>query len=403
VVLVTGPPLAGVTSVVAALRERVPEPVLVDAELGPDEVPAAVVVVVSAVAPMTESDCGQVDVAAAQAYCVIGAVSKVDAHRGWHGVLAANRATMRARSPRYRAVPWVAVAAAPDVGPPNVDELVESLGDALRDPTLVRRNLLHTSDIRVAQLRSARAALLRERRGARSERALALRGGLHQARVELSRFVRQRCSVLRADFRARAAALPRGGRPRFEATLRGEVETVLEELAGQLRTRARELAGALDVAEPACPDPVDRPQLTAPPVASRQGERRLTMVLGAGFGLGVAMAVSRLLGGLAQHLAGVALAVGALCGLALTVWLVTTRAQLQERALLDRWVTEIVTTARSHGEELVVSWLLAAELGLAAGLAARDEADATELSERADAIDAELRALARLTAGSQKD
>jgi hypothetical protein len=40
---------------------------------------------------------------------------------------------------------------------------------------------------------------------------------------------------------------------------------------------------------------------------------------------------------------------------------------------------------------------------LAAGLAARDEADATELSERADAIDAELRALARLTAGSQKD
>jgi len=127
------------------------------------------------------------------------------------------------------------------------------------------------------------------------------------------------------------------------------------------------------------------------------------MVLGAGFGLGVAMAVSRLLGGLAQELAVAALVVGGASGLALTVWLVMTRALLQERAALDRWVTEVVTTLRWHGEELVAGRLLAAELGFAAELAARDDAESAELAERVGAIDAELRALARLTAVEQED
>ena len=48
------------------------------------------------------------------------------------------------------------------------------------------------------------------------------------------------------------------------------------------------------------------------------------------------MAVSRLLGGLDQGLAVAALVGGASSGVALTVWLVLTRALLQERALLDR-------------------------------------------------------------------
>jgi hypothetical protein len=82
---------------------------------------------------------------------------------------------------------------------------------------------------------------------------------------------------------------------------------------------------------------------------------------------------------------------------------VITRALLQERALFDRWVTEVVTTLRWHGEELVASRLLAAELGFAAGLAARDEAESADLSERVGAIDAQLRTLSRLTAVVQED
>jgi hypothetical protein len=392
-VLVTGPPRSGVSNLVAALRARMPELALVEAaELGQGDVPTAVVVVVSAAAPMTESDCRQVDVATAGTELVIGVISKVDAHRGWRDVLAENRAALHARSSRYRAMRWVAVAAAPDVGVPKVDGLAESMRDELRNVTTSTRKPLPASDIRVGQLRAGRTALLRDRRQARSARALTLRGGLHEARAALGRFVRQRCVAMRTDFRARAAELRRGDFARFQAELLDEAAAMLDDLAHQLLARSDELAGALDVTAPACPGPGAGPQLPASPAAPRQ-ERRLTMVLGAGFGLGVAMAVSRLLGGLDQGLAVAAFVGGAASGVALTVWLVITRALLQERALFDRWAAEVVTTVRWHGEELVASWLLAVELGFAAELAARDEAESADLSERVGAIDAELRAL----------
>ena len=378
-----------------------PETALVEAdELSPRERPAAAVVVVSGVAPMTESDCSQVDVVTSQTDFVIGVVSKIDAHRDWRDVLAADRATLHARSSRYRAMPWVPVAAAPDVGPPNVGQLVDSLRNRLRTNN---SGVTAALDAHIGRLRAGRTALIRDRRLARSERTLALRGGLHQGRASLGRFVRQRCMILRADFRARAAELPRDGVARFEAELLGEVEAVLDELDERMLALGRELAGTLDVTEPACPNPAAGPQLTAPSVAARHGERRLTTVLGAGFGLGVAMAVSRLLGGLTQELAVASLVVGGLSGFALTVWLVMTRALLQDRALLDRWVTEVVSTLRWHGEDLVASRLLAAELGFAAELAARDEAESTALSDRVEAIDAELRALARQAARSSAD
>ena len=91
VVLVTGPWLAGTTSLIAALRERMPERTFVEAdELGPVDAPAAVVFVVSAITPATESDCALVDLAAKYADLVIGVVSKIDAHRDWRDVRATN-------------------------------------------------------------------------------------------------------------------------------------------------------------------------------------------------------------------------------------------------------------------------------------------------------------------------
>jgi hypothetical protein len=386
-VLVTGPPRSGVTSLVAALRERMPEVALVEAaDLGSGDVPTAVVVVVSGVAPMTESDCRQVDVVTVRCAFVVGVVSKIDAHRGWRDVLAASAL-------RYRAMPWLAVAAAPDVGPPRLDGLVEHLRDTSRKP-------LPVGDIRVGRLRAGRAALLRDRRRARSARALTLRGGLHQARAAMGRFVRQRCVTMRTDFRARAAELRRGDVARFEADLLDEAKTMLGELEQQLLARSDELAVMLDLAAPPRPRQGAAPQLPAPPTAPRQ-ERRLTMVLGSGFGLGVAMAVSRLLGGLDQGMAVAALVVGATAGVGLTVWLVMTRALLQERALLDRWVGEVAATLRWHGEELVASRLLAVELGFAAALAVRDEAESADLSERVGAIDAELAPGSGHTGGSR--
>jgi predicted GTPase len=128
VVLVTGPWLAGATSVIDALRERLSEHTFVEAdELGPADAPAAVVFVVSAIAPLTESDSALVDLVANYTDLIIGVVAKIDAHRSWREVLAADRAQLAARAPRYQHVQWVGAAAAPDLGEPRLDELVDLL------------------------------------------------------------------------------------------------------------------------------------------------------------------------------------------------------------------------------------------------------------------------------------
>ena len=84
-------------------------------------------------------------------------------------------------------------------------------------------------------------------------------------------------------------------------------------------------------------------------------------VLGVGFGLGIALASSRLLAGLAPGLAVAGMAAGAVAGLALVVWVVRVRGLLHDRALLDRWVTEVASTLRWHGEATVAERLLFAE------------------------------------------
>ena len=92
------------------------------------------------------------------------------------------------------------------------------------------------------------------------------------------------------------------------------------------------------------------------------------MILGAGFGLGVALAVTRLFAGLAPGLTVAGLVVGGLVGLLLTVWVVGIRGLLHDRAVLDRWVTDVTTTLRSAMEERVATRVLAAETALTSAL-----------------------------------
>lgn len=140
-VLVTGPWMAGVTAVAAALQERLPQHKFVEStDLGPGEVPTAVVFVVSAAAHLTPSDCALLDAATEHTDAVVGVVSKIDVHRGWREVLAANRDTLAAHAPRYARVPWVGAAALPDVGEPDVDDLAKTVAAQLDDADLARRN-----------------------------------------------------------------------------------------------------------------------------------------------------------------------------------------------------------------------------------------------------------------------
>ncbi len=134
-VVVVGPPLAGVSAVVVALRSRLPGALILDAaDNAPARAPDAVVAVVSAVAPVTQSEWAGVERAAAGAGLLVAAVSKVDAQLGWRDVLAVDRARVAGWNPRRAALPWLGVAAAPDLGPVHVDELVEVLRAALDGP-----------------------------------------------------------------------------------------------------------------------------------------------------------------------------------------------------------------------------------------------------------------------------
>jgi len=413
VVLVTGPWLAGVSGVVAALSERLPEHTFIEsADLAPGEAPTAVVFVVSAAAALTQSDCALLDAATAHTAVVIGAVSKIDVHRTWHDVVAADRDVLSAHAPRYRDVPWVGVAALPDRGEPQVDELVATVREQLARTDLARRNRLRAWEsrlqtiadrydrdadgagrrARVEALREQRTEILRQRRLAKSERTIALRSQTQQARVQLSYFARNRCASVRSELQEDAARLTRRHLSGFEPYARGRIDEVVAEVDEGITTHLADVAKSLDLgADSSAPAALPTIEIPAPQLKSRRLETRLMMLVGAGFGLGVALTLSRLLADLAPGLAVAGAVACAAIGLALTVWVVGTRGLLRDRALLDRWAGEATAQLRSALEQLVATRLLGAESSLTAALGEQDEVESARVTEQVGVIDTELR------------
>jgi hypothetical protein len=364
VIAVVGSPSAGVSSLAAALAERLPDHTVVEASLAPD----AVVVVASAVAPLADSDVDLIERAAAGTDLVIGAVSKIDAHRGWRDVQTADRALLARRDERYRKVPWVGVAAAPDLGEPDVDELVRALVACLAKPD----------------------RLPRARQPSRSVDAIAVRGKIQRARLTLTYFVRRRCAEIGADLRSEAAELPRGGVARFGDGVRDAVadfgaeldiaiDTVIDEAfdraIGDFASTSLPVTTlalttlALTTPRASAGPP---PQLPLPRPSSRRLETRLMLVLGGGFGLGVALTLGRLTTALGPGSDLIGLVVGGAVGLLLTIWVVGIRGVLHDRALMDRWVGEVIATLRSGGEETVARRMLDAEIACTAELRAHN-------------------------------
>jgi hypothetical protein len=419
VVLVTGPWLAGTTSLIAALRDRMPEHTFVEsAGLGPADAPAAVVFVVSAITPLTESDCALVDLAANYTDLIVGVVSKIDAHRNWRDVLAADRALLAGHVARYQHVQWVGAAAAPDLGEPRLDELVGVLRQRLADPDVKRRNRLRAWEsrlqtvigryqadgagadrqARVTALRQNRDDILRGRRLSKSEHTIALRSQIQQARVQLIYFARNRGTSVRAELQEDASNLGRRRLGQFDGYVRMRADEVIDEVDDGITTHLGDMARALGLPAPPLPAPPTRPEVPAPALKSRRLETQLMMILGAGFGLGVALVVTRLFAGLAPGLTIAGLVTGGLVGLLLTVWVVGIRGLLHDRAVLDRWVSEVTATLRYALDERVATRVLTAETALTSELAARDEAESATAADRVAAIDAELREHAIATA-----
>ena len=361
-VLVTGPWLSGVTGVVAALTERLPEQRFIEStDLAAGEAPTVVVFVVSAAAALTESDCALLDAAISETDAVIGVVSKIDVHRNWDEVLAANRDVLAAHAPRYRDVPWVGVAAAPEQGEPQVDDLVAAVSGQLANDELARRNRLRAWEsrlqtvadrydrdadgagrrARVEALREERSAILRQRRLAKSERTIALRSQTQQARVQLSYFARNRCASVRSELQEDAAGLTRAKLPEFASYAGVRLNEVVAEVDNGTTTHLADVAQGLGLTiETPASAPLPRIDPPAPQLKSRKLESRLMMLVGAGFGLGVALTLSRLLAHLAPGLTIAGAVACAAIGLGLTVWVVGTRGLLRDRGLLDRWAGE---------------------------------------------------------------
>lgn len=431
-VLVTGPWMAGVSAVAAALRERLPQHKFVEsAELGPGEAPLAVVFVVSAAAHLTGSDCVLLDAATEHTDAVVGVVSKIDVHQGWRDVVAANRDALAAHAPRYGRVPWLGAAALPDLGEREVDDLVETVAHQLDDTDLARRNRLRAWDsrlqkvagrfdrdvegagrrARVEALREERSTVLQQRRQAKSERSITLRGQIQQARVGLSHAAVNRCTAVRTELQE-AAGLARRDMSGFEAHTRARLDEVVAEVSETTDTQLADVVAAVGIPmELPAPEKLPAVEVAPVPLKSRRQETWLMVLLGAGFGLGVALTLSRLLSGVVSRLSpALAVAATVACvaiGLALTFVVINIRGLLRDRALLDRWAGDATSALRSVAEELVATRVLVAESLLSKAALAQDATESSEVTGQVGVIDRELRehalAAARATAARDRE
>ncbi|MGH3584115.1 MAG: hypothetical protein ACRDUB_21180, partial [Mycobacterium sp.] len=190
---------------------------------------------------------------------------------------------------------------------------------------------------------------------------------------------------------------------RLESYVHRRSADVVREVDDGITEHLVDVATELGLSAPAVPPPDPIPDPGRPGLRSRTLETRLMMVLGAGFGLGAAFAVSRLFAGLAPGLAAVGVLVGAVAGLLLSWWVVGIRSVLHDRAVVDRWITEATARLREATEQRVASRVLVAEVQFTGENAAREDREAATLAQRMDEMDTELRGIAVLATHASAD
>ncbi|EUB06360.1 hypothetical protein, partial [Mycobacterium tuberculosis] len=311
---------------------------------------------------------------------------------------------------------------------PYLDDLVAAIQKQLADPAVARRNMLRAWEsrllmvarrfdgdaqsagrrARVDALRQQRRTVLRQGRQSKSEHTIALRAQIQHARVKLSYFARNRCSLLRVELQEHVAGLSRKDIARFAAYTRGRVQEVVAEVGEGAVAHLADVAQLLGV--PVQPPvlenlPAVLPTVVAPPLTSRRLEIRLTTLLGAGFGLGIALTLSRLVAGLTPGLAASGMVAGVAIGLAVTAWVVNARALLHDRVVVDRWTGEVTASLRSVVEQLVATRVVAVETLLSTAISERDDAENARVADQVSIIDGELRehAVAAARAAALRD
>jgi hypothetical protein len=196
----------------------------------------------------------------------------------------------------------------------------------------------------------------------------------------------------------------------FEARARDRTAEVVAEVSDATTAQLADVAQVVGLPV-AVPGVVNLPTVDAPPppLKSRRQETWLITLLGAGFGLGVVLTLSRLLAGLAHRLNPGLLIAGAvvcvLVGLGVAFAVTNIRGLLRDRALLDRWVGDLTSSLQSVVEELAATRVLVADSLLSTELTAHDEAETAQVGDRVSVIDSELRehAIATARAASVRD
>lgn len=343
IVVVLGPPLAGAGAVATALRAHLAGCVVVEpAGLPPGRLPDAVVFVVSAAAPMGASEVALFEAAAGRTDAVVAAVSKIDMHRPWRTVLDTNRAALA-----HRRVPWVGVAADPEIGPQILGPLVTAVRAELDGEQRQRRNRLRDGEW-VLQRRIAE----RRQTAARAARRDAVRAGAARARTRLLSTARSQAAELRAQVRRDAASSSGRGLSSVEPRVRRRARQLTAEFDETVCRRLASVVTAAGGTPPAFPPAVPG---RLPELRPATQEDRLAAVFGTGFGLGVALTLGRLL---TEAMPGAGAAIAAVCGtagVALAGWVVRTRRLLTARAALDRWGAEVAAAVRAEWEERVLT------------------------------------------------
>ena len=344
----------------AALRGRLDRCAIVEpADLAPGRFPDAVVFVTSAAAPMSACDAAMLAAAAARTDAVVGAVAKIDVHRTWGAVLDINRTALQPR-----AVPWVGVAADPEIGPLVIRPLVDAVRAELDDEYRQRRNLLRAREWTLQQRIAGREreAAARAALRAQAVRRSAARVRIQQARLQLAAQARATSAALRAEVQSEAAVVSRRDLDAFDGRAHRRAQQVADEFDSAVTDCMAEICVSAGAAVPALPPP--RPVHSYfPSPRSAVQEDRLAAVFGIGFGIGVALTLGRFLAEVAPATTPAAVPVCGAAGLALAAWVVRTRRLLTARAALDRRAAELAAGIRTALEERV----LAAESALVTG------------------------------------
>ena len=387
---------------------------------------AVVVIVVDASAPIGRIELEQWRLALESTPTVF-VVNKIDVHRHWRDVVAADSDLVAECVPRAVECSFHPISArlarmgrdsgdAVMSGQSGLEEVADRLGALLvQAPTLGAQRkyaaaVLHSAAEARASivakartvtgggdatpLRARRAALLAERQSLGGDRRALLHNRIQRVRVD--------------SVHAAAEDL-RGLGIEFRQTIDTARRAELEHLPAHIAESARDAQGRADAAltaglravetelgldnRPVQPEATDEPIDVVAPSRRRGIEDAIMIVVGASAGVGIGRLVLSPMA-LVPAWAVANTAITLVLGGVLAWWLTRSRALVADRAHLRGWTQECLAGVKSAVEQRLLSRILDAESVLAIALAAADREAAASIDLALAEVDAELRALA---------